>query len=107
MDKKRISRKRGRSTDDSLMLRLKKAGFEEYSPTEVLMDKDFITDAVMECMRNNDPEGVVEVLQIHLNAINKYKALQENDLSRATMYKAFKGKNPTVKTLCKMLSCCA
>lgn len=79
----------------------------EYSPTKKLLDETFIAKAIWECLKNNDPEGVVEMIEAHLEAINKVKASQNTNLSRATMYSAFKGKNPTLKTLAKLVNCCA
>lgn len=79
----------------------------EYSPTQKLLDETFIAQAVWECLKNNDPEGVVEIIETHLEIVNKVKAAQHTHLSRATMYNAFKGKNPTVRTLAKLVNCCA
>lgn len=89
-------------------LKLKKdPRLTEYSPTKKLLDETFIAQAIWECFKNNDPEGVVEVIEAHLEAVNKVKASKDTELSRATMYNAFKGKNPTVKTLAKLINCCA
>lgn len=89
-------------------LKLKKdAKVSEYSATERLLDETFIAQAVWECLKNNDPQGVVEIIETHLETVNKVKAAQGTDLSRATMYHAFKGKNPTIKTLAKLVNCCA
>lgn len=87
-------------------LKLKKdAEVIEYSPSEKMMDEEFIAKAVWECLKNNDPEGVVEIIKSHLEIVNKVKAAQATDLSRSTLYNAFKGKNPTVKTLAKLVNC--
>lgn len=89
-------------------LKLKKgAPVTECSATERLLDENFIAQAVWECLKNNDPEGVVEIIETHLEIVNKVKAAQATKLSRATMYHALKGKNPTVKTLAKLVNCCA
>lgn len=79
----------------------------EVSATERLLDENFIAQAVWECFKNNDPEGVVEIIQTHLEIVNKVKSAQKNELSRSTMYHAFKGKNPTIKTVAKMVNCFA
>ncbi len=89
-------------------LRLKKnAPVKEVSATERLLDERFIAQAIWECLKNNDPKGVIEIIEIHLEVVNKVKAAQATDLSRATMYHALKGKNPTIKTLAKLVNCCA
>jgi DNA-binding phage protein len=77
----------------------------EYSPTQELLDESFIAQAVWECLKNNDPEGVVEIIETHLEVVNKVKTTQKNELSRSTMYHALRGKNPTIKTLAKMINC--
>lgn len=88
-------------------LKLKKgAPVKHGSATERLLDENFIACAVWECLKNNDPEGVIEVIQTHLEIVNKIKATKKNDLSRATLYNAFKRKNPTIRTLAKMVNCC-
>jgi len=87
-------------------MKLKKdAGLIDYSPTQELLDENFIALAIWECLKNNDPEGVMEVIQAHLEAVNKSKAAREINLPRSSMYNAFKGKNPTVKTLAKLVNC--
>lgn len=78
----------------------------DYSPTEELLDETFIAKAIWECLKNNDPEGVMEIIEAHLEAVNKVKASEHIELPRSTMYNAFKGKNPTIKTLAKLINCC-
>lgn len=88
-------------------MRLKtREGLKSYSPTEQLLDEDFIAKAVWECFKNNDPEGVIEVIEAHMRAVNRTKAAKDSDLPRSSMYHAFKGKNPTIKTLAKLVHCC-
>lgn len=84
----------------------KGAPVSEMSATERLLDEDFISKAIWECLKNNDPEGVVEIIKIHMEVVNKVKAAKEMDISRSTIYHSFKSKNPTVKTLAKLVSCC-
>lgn len=83
------------------------AQITECSATERLLDDKFIAQAVWECLKNNDPQGVIEIIETHLEVVNKVKAAQLTELSRATMYHALKGKNPTLKTLAKLVNCCA
>ena len=88
-------------------LKLKKdAPVIDYSPTEELLDETFIAKAIWECLKNNDPEGVMEVIETYLQAVNKVKAAQNTELPRSTLYNAIKGKNPTIKTLAKLVNCC-
>lgn len=78
----------------------------EYSPTKELLDEEFIALAIWECLKNNDPEGVVEVIQAHLAAVNKARAAKQIHLPRSSLYNALSGKNPTIKTLAKLVNCC-
>lgn len=108
MVRTRISPRRKRSSKGTSKMKLKtQEGLKRYSPTEQLLDEDFIAKAIWECLKDNDYEGVVEVVQAHMRAVNKTKAAKDNDLARSSMYNAFKGKNPTVKTLAKLVHCCA
>jgi DNA-binding phage protein len=87
-------------------LKLKKnVPVSEYSATERLLDEKFIAQAMWECLKNNDPAGVIEIIETHLEVVNKVRASQATDLPRATMYHALKGKNPTIKTLAKLVNC--
>jgi DNA-binding phage protein len=79
---------------------------KEHDPMVNLLDENLIAQAIWDCLKDNDPEGVVEVIQIHLEAVNKMKTAKQQNLSRATMYSVFRTKNPTVKTLAKLVNCC-
>ena len=110
MGKTMISQKPRRSLKDTK--KIKRFSLREdvvvhkISATEELLDEDFIAKAMWECLKDNDPKGVIEVIQTHLEIVNKVKASKEGDLARSTMYNAIKGKNPTLKTLCKLINCC-
>lgn len=93
-------------TKSNLTLK-KDAKVREYSATDRLLDETFIAKAIWECLKNNDPQGVMEIIETHLEVVNKVRVAQKTDLSRATMYHAFKRKNPTIKTVAKLVNCCA
>jgi len=67
------------------------------------LPKDNIEKAIVECLENNDSEGVMEVISIYLEEINKSKMPESNQLHRQTIYSALKHKNPTIKTLAKIM----
>ncbi len=85
----------------------KNHGLIEYSPTQELLNEELIAKAIWECLKNNEPEGVVEIIAAHLRAKNKTELAKKHDLPRTTLHHAFKGKNPTIKTLAKLVNCCA
>lgn len=70
------------------------------------MDEKLIGQAIWECLKNGDSEGVVEVIQIYLDAVNKTEIAKETKMARSTMYHTFKSKNPTIKTLAKLIHAC-
>ena len=76
-----------------------------HDPVKRLLDKRFIAEVILECMQNNDFEGIIEIIETHLEIVNKVKAMQKNSLPKSTMYNALKSKNPTLKTLSKMVNC--
>lgn len=88
-------------------MRLKKnTGIRESNPREELLDEDFIGRAVWECLKEGDSEGVIEIIRIYLEAVNKTEIARESSMARSTMYHTLKSKNPTVKTLAKLVHAC-
>jgi DNA-binding phage protein len=75
---------------------------KEHNPSEYLSNPDNIGRAILECLENNDPQGVMEVIAIYLEKVNKSK-LSEGKLHRQTVYSALKHKNPTIKTLARLM----
>ena len=72
-------------------------------PMEDLLNEELVAQAIWECLRDNDPEGVIEILEIHLEAKNKSKISRNHNLPRTTYYHAIKSKNPTLSTLAKII----
>ena len=85
----------------------KNTGVVRHHPTRALLDEKFIGRAIWECLKNNDPEGVIEIIQAHLEAANKMQLSREVDIPRSTLYHSFRSKNPTVRTLAKLVHACA
>ena len=61
----------------------------------------------MECLLNNDPDGIVELVSIYMDEHNKVELLKEAHVSRSTAYQALRHKNPTIRTLAKLVSAVA
>ncbi len=88
-------------------LKLKKgSGVRKSNPREELLDEELIGRAIWECLKDGDSEGVIEVIRIHLEAVNKTQIAKESEMARSTMYHTLKSKNPTVKTLAKLVHAC-
>jgi DNA-binding phage protein len=75
----------------------------EYEPMKDLLDEKIIAKAIWECLKENNPDGVIEILEAHLYAKNKSKLAKEHNLPRTTIYHAFRSKNPTLHTLAKLV----
>jgi probable addiction module antidote protein len=102
MARQKISIKRRKYAKSGSMTKLKKQP-REYDSMKELLDEELISKAVWECLKDNDPDGVIEILEAHLRAKNKSKLAREHDLPRTTFYHAFKSKNPTLHTLAKLV----
>jgi DNA-binding phage protein len=104
MAKKKISLKRKRSSSTTPRARIKDfAGIHPHYPEKNLKNPKFVGAALLECLQENDPEGVMEVLEIYLSVLNKSQLAREEGLHRQTLYSAFKRRNPTVRTLAKIV----
>jgi DNA-binding phage protein len=84
-------------------LKIKKDSVIAFSPTRELLDEHFLGRAIIECLKDNDPEGVIEIISTYLETSNKMQSAQHASLSRSTLYHSLKGKNPTLRTLAKLM----
>ena len=102
MARPKTSIRRKKFTKSGSMNKFKKQP-REYDPKKDLLDEELIAKAVWECLKENDPEGVIEILEAHISAKNKSQIAKAHDLPRTTLYHAFKSKNPTLHTLAKLV----
>ena len=106
MGKARTLGKRKKSSENTPKLRLKKGvRLSKHDPFKVLLDEKLIAQAFWECLKDNDPEGAMEVISAHLNALNKVHLAKEAEMPRSTLYHSLKSKNPTIKTVAKLIHC--
>ncbi|MES2344458.1 MAG: hypothetical protein V4494_00770 [Chlamydiota bacterium] len=88
-------------------MKLKKdTGIRKSNPREELLDEELIGRAVWECLKEGDSQGVIEVISAYLEAVNKTEIAKQSSMSRSTMYHTLKSKNPTIKTLAKLIHAC-
>ncbi len=59
--------------------------------------------AIWECLKNGDSEGVIEIIETYLEAVNKSYIAKKASVARSTVYQSLKGGNPTIKTLAKLI----
>ncbi len=111
MDKAKTSRRQKASSkkiqNKPQALQIKKGAVVDlYDPTKALLNEEKIGRAIWECLKEGDSEGVIEIIQMHLEAVNKTRLAKEAHLSKTTMYHALRSKNPTIKTLAKLIHAC-
>lgn len=108
MPKAKISREPSGSSK-TISNRKFKAGMKlkPYNPTKALLDEDRIGRAIWECLKNEDTEGVIEVISIHLEAKNKAQLIEQTNIPKTTFYHTLRSKNPTLRTLAKLVHACA
>jgi DNA-binding phage protein len=79
------------------------AKLKEHDPMKSLLDTKKMGAAVMECLIENDTEGALEIIEIYLDALNRTQFLKDAKIPRSTAYNVFKRRNPTIKTLAKIM----
>lgn len=79
------------------------ANLKEYDPIKNLLDPEKLGAAVMQCLMENDTDGALEIMESYLYAVGKTQFLKDAKISRSTAYNVFKRKNPTLKTIAKMM----
>lgn len=106
--RKPISRKNAKqvkkNSKETIEFTLKEdANVKEYDPVKNLLDPNKMGAAIMQCLIENDPEGILEIVENHLYALNKTQFLKNAKIPRSTMYNFLRRKNPTIKTLAKLI----
>ena len=66
------------SKSTSKMKMKNKSDLIAYDPVEEMTDENFIGKAILECLKNNDPEGVMEVIEMYLGALEKLTSLKNH-----------------------------
>lgn len=103
MAKTKTSKKQETTSEKFSKINLDKVpGLKKYDPLTNLTNEKKVGEALVECLKNNDPEGVMEVIQTYIWASNKKK--HKGVLPKSTFYHSIKNKNPTIKTLAKIIS---
>lgn len=108
MAKTKILRRRKKFSANIPKLRLKKGvSLAKHDPFKSLTNEKLIAQAFWECLKDNDPEGAIEILAVHFQALNKMQLAEDAEMPRSTLYHSLKCKNPTIKTIAKLIHCCA
>lgn len=76
-----------------------------HDPLKTLANEKLVAQAFWECLRDNDPEGAAEIIAIHIVALNKSRLAKEEEIPRSTIYHSLRNKNPTLRTIAKLIHC--
>ncbi len=106
MAKAKTSPRLKRSLENTPKLKLKKSvKVIKHDPFKTLLDEKLIAQTFWECLKDNNPEGAMEVLEAHLYALSKVQLAKAAEMPRSTLYRRLKSKNPTIKTVAKLVHC--
>lgn len=105
MDKRKISQNQKNASKYNWD---KMPGVTRWDPLKELLDEKRMGESIVECLKNNDPEGVMEMIQIYVDALatQKKRLREKNNMPKSTMYHSLRNKNPTIKTLAKWVYGC-
>ncbi len=104
MAKKKTSNIVKKSLENLSKLDLDKvSGLTRSNPLEYLADPREMALAVFQCLMENDPDGAMEMIDLYLKAINKLELRNKTNLHKSTMYSVMKHRNPTIRTLAKIM----
>ena len=67
------------------------------------VNEDLIGKTIIQCLKNNDPDGVMKVISEYILTFNKTQIAKHASIPRTTLYHSLRCKNPTVKTLAKLV----
>lgn len=88
MVKRKTSGERKTSCKKDKMIGEEAVTFREQSSLEYLLNEDNIAQAILQCFEENDAEGLMEVIDIYLKALNKAKSLKKGETSEKNGIKA-------------------
>jgi DNA-binding phage protein len=103
MDKTKTSAKQEKSSTKKLKLKSLE-GVRVHHPEKTLMDEKLVSEGILQCLKENNTEALIEIIEGYLSILNRSKFSRESKVPRRTIYHALKNKNPTIKTLAKIVS---
>lgn len=81
-----------------------KKEFSSFGATKRMKDKNYISQALWECLVANDTEGFKEILRAHLELINKDEFAEAAGISRRTLFRMLsEDGNPTLDNISKII----
>jgi DNA-binding phage protein len=105
MNKKKTSKKPEFSLKNIPSTKLKEGiTFQKHNALTNMVNKQFVAQALWECLVQNDTQGFKEILKTHLELINKERFSEKSGLSRRTLFRILSPEgNPTLENLGKII----
>lgn len=103
MGKTKTSIEQGKSSPKKLKLK-SWDGIRIHHPEKTLMNEKLVSEGILECLKENDTEALMEIIEGYLSVLNRAKFSRESKVPRRTLYHALRKRNPTIKTLAKIVS---
>ncbi len=75
-----------------------------YGPLDELLNEKVVHDAIWKCLQKDYPDGVMELIAIYLEALEMDAKRRDAAMPGSTSYHSLKAKNPTIRTLAKLVS---
>lgn len=94
-----VRKKSGNTTQKNMQVT-----FKPHDPIAELVNEELVRDAIWECLQKDDSAGVIEVLATYLEGLEMDARRRDAAMPRSTFYHSLKAKNPTLKTLAKIVS---
>jgi DNA-binding phage protein len=101
MGKTKTSQEQEKSSPRKLKLKSRE-GIRIHHPEKTLMDEKLVSESILQCLKENDTEALMEILEGYLSVLNRSKFSRESNVPRRTLYHALRKRNPTIKTLGKI-----
>ena len=89
MAKKKILQKQKESSEITVVECINEDKLERHEPFEYILNKKNLIETVVECLKNNDFEGVFEVIDIYIKTLKKAKKSQKSPETNATKKREF------------------
>ena len=103
MVKTKISIEQEKSSPKELKLKSLE-GVKIHHPEKSLMNEKLVSEGILQCLKENDTEALIEIIEGYLSVLNRSKFSRESKVPRRTIYHTLKNRNPTIKTLAKIVS---
>lgn len=102
MDRTKTSAGQEKSSPKKLKLK-NWEGVRIHHPEKTLMNEKLVSEGILECLKENDTEALMEIIEGYLSVLNRSKFSQKSKVPRRTLYHTLRKRNPTIKTLAKIV----